>query len=696
MTETPSNASQLTAHKPQQQQLVVPQANDRVLRIVFALGIIYVTLAALIAFMVRIDLIGLLDSSSSIAFNINLHFFENQMFILVYQGCYFTFLLAIALLGRSYNTAYLITASVVYQLATLAQYCSLEIPLGSATLLPFSNFTDFYPSKLGISHIVFTLLQFISLVFVRLSISTKPRINTAFIDMAFLTFAIYILMQVISGNIFQHFNNNLSQAYGLWLEEFILRMSLIFGVFGGLYSGIKPTQDHAKLASIHWLVLCISFVLMYIASPFSPLETNRLQLYIILSLSLLALVVHISYCLSLWKIYRQDAVVRGFSPSYIFEFGLLLGAIDFGILFLLPLQALDGEGTNLLWWILPKELHAFWAYLLVSYLAFRMLSPASQIIENQRRKLLMWQAGFVMIGVLLVVIALVASSIFQTRIHVATASIQQLLSFQNIAPTLIPLQLLLTIGIACIIISLILQILTILPAKKVKAQQASIQINTAAHCSNQIYSLFGIILLVAGIYASLIHQRELIPEDLAAQQAHLSPLALEGKDVYGSQGCASCHQGTGSIDMSRIMAGTLYAPSFPFKLNGVHFDQLEYFLTGRLPEKSNTYTINEDLLNHIPDYNFLKKRLINSAVTTAKLVQIQSQHKTSVYSQQEILMASSLTAGKTELEALIIYLLEAAPDQATREEQSKLNDAYDQSLPPPTPKPAVQKTQSLD
>ncbi len=142
----------------------------------------------------------------------------------------------------------------------------------------------------------------------------------------------------------------------------------------------------------------------------------------------------------------------------------------------------------------------------------------------------------------------------------------------------------------------------------------------------------------------------------------LTPLALEGRDIYTHLGCPQCHQGK-TIDASLVLAGGLFASSFPFREEQLKNIDLNTFLTGKTLEESHLpFNLgtepSDDLLAHTPLYPQLNKKQLMGYTIQAKM--IASTERGDAYSHEEMVKASAEIAGSTEMEALKAYLDETA------------------------------------
>lgn len=146
------------------------------------------------------------------------------------------------------------------------------------------------------------------------------------------------------------------------------------------------------------------------------------------------------------------------------------------------------------------------------------------------------------------------------------------------------------------------------------------------------------------------------------EKKRLSPLALEGRDIYTHLGCPQCHQGT-TIDASLVLAGGLFASSFPFREEQLNNIDLDTFLTGKTLEESHLpfdlgTEPSDELLAHTPLYPQLNKKQLMGYTIQAKM--IASTERGDDYSHEEMVKASAEIAGSTEMEALRAYLDETA------------------------------------
>lgn len=141
---------------------------------------------------------------------------------------------------------------------------------------------------------------------------------------------------------------------------------------------------------------------------------------------------------------------------------------------------------------------------------------------------------------------------------------------------------------------------------------------------------------------------------------HLSPLGLEGRDLFNSVGCAHCHSST-SPALSHIIAGASFAPQHPFTItNSMDHSQLQdYFLgPGNLTSSKQS---GDEPLYHKPSYQHLHQRRLNSSDTQQKMLAVQTtQVDRDEVSTNELVTASISTAGATELEAILQYLRETS------------------------------------
>ena len=128
---------------------------------------------------------------------------------------------------------------------------------------------------------------------------------------------------------------------------------------------------------------------------------------------------------------------------------------------------------------------------------------------------------------------------------------------------------------------------------------------------------------------------------------YLSPLAIEGQDIYKQQNCGQCHNQTS--DSGLLVSGMTFAAKFPFQANQLQQLNLADYLTGANAGQSPS---------HEPVYIQLATQFISGSHTQAKL--IANTMDAASYDLNTLVQASAQTAGMPKIQALNQYLKESA------------------------------------
>ena len=191
--------------------------------------------------------------------------------------------------------------------------------------------------------------------------------------------------------------------------------------------------------------------------------------------------------------------------------------------------------------------------------------------------------------------------------------------------------------------------------------------NEKASLSPTMIKIFSVLALVLVFMATAqlitsVSRPSTTEKPAVAQQAdetQLSALAIEGKDIFIQQGCTYCH-GDQTQDASLILAGSLFAPKFPFQNQIMDTTQLSTYLAGleqdSAVEAQTDEALTDEILTHSPQFNVLRGQMLSGAHTQAKMMLTSPAQR----NRESLIEASEVTAGISELDALVAYLQETS------------------------------------
>lgn len=194
-----------------------------------------------------------------------------------------------------------------------------------------------------------------------------------------------------------------------------------------------------------------------------------------------------------------------------------------------------------------------------------------------------------------------------------------------------------------------------------------------------VAGLLAVITILGGclffVYAHL-QPRGQDSSQIANAGRDLSPLALEGRDVFNDYKCASCHANE-NLTLPLLMAGVVFAPKFPFALRELEPKALRLYLTSPVqvldsssqdidsPTDAANQKISmlidenalDEVLVHVPAYEQLATTYLDGTEVQAKMLAINNQDQ---FNKQELVQTSADIAGTLKIDALIAYLRETA------------------------------------
>lgn len=174
---------------------------------------------------------------------------------------------------------------------------------------------------------------------------------------------------------------------------------------------------------------------------------------------------------------------------------------------------------------------------------------------------------------------------------------------------------------------------------------------------NKIISYSTFFTVIAGAVWVAVTTLNDLTEPQASQkpEALMTGLALEGRDIFQAQGCATCHLSK-TLNGSLILAGALFAPHFPFQEASMTKAQLKTFLLG--PPNNSNDSLSENPLFHSPAYPQLLVDSIKGHETQAKMLALSNTIQT--YETATLITASERAAGVSQIDALVTYISESA------------------------------------